>query len=494
MSRLSSPQDIAFLVWMRVVIGALGVVAAARFLANGWVEQFFGVPTFFFHYPGLSWVTPLPLVWMQAAFGALVVLSFMVMIGAWYRVAAGLYVLLFVYVELCDVTNYLNHYYLMTLLGVLAVVLPMHRAGSVDALRRPETRVSTVPAWMLWLLRGQIAVVYVYAGLAKFQADWLLHAQPLNLWLFARTEFPVIGGLFAQWETALVFSWAGFLFDTTVVGFLLWRRTRLLAYVALVGFHAMTSLLFNIGMFPLIMTLCATVFFSPSTLRRCLEKARILRTQPACYARPCSTNSPLSPLGDDPNKGSREAPLAAKSPAGPGRARAPSPRGSAQKNQWQPRTPRLALLAAALWMAVQVALPMRAVAYSGPTSWHEQGMRWSWRVMVREKSADVVYRVRYADGRERLVPPSRYLTTYQEREMGGQPDLVLQLAHRIAADERERTDAPVQVYADVFASWNGRPAARLIDPETDLATIEQSWSQADWILPAPSSAPMRLDR
>ncbi len=68
----------------------------------------------------------------------------------------------------------------------------------------------------------------------------------------------------------IAMSWAGFLFDLTIVVWLSWRRTRAVAYGVLLGFHLLTHLLFDIGMFPLIMSVAATVFFSPSWPRRFL--------------------------------------------------------------------------------------------------------------------------------------------------------------------------------------------------------------------------------
>ena len=51
-------------------------------------------------------------------------------------------------------------------------------------------------------------------------------------------------------------------------------------------------------------------------------------------------------------------------------------------------------------MLVQLLLPLRAHLYGGNVLWHEQGMRFSWRVMVREKNGSVTFIVREPrDGR-----------------------------------------------------------------------------------------------
>ena len=143
---------------------------------------------------------------------------------------------------------------------------------------------------------------------------------------------------------------------------------------------------------------------------------------------------------------------------------------------------RAAFGTALIFALFQAVFPLRAFLYGGDILWHEQGMRWSWRVMLREKNASVRFRVK-ADGRETVVPPRWYLTRWQEREMGSQPDLILQLAHHVATEFRARGYHDVEVRADVVASLNGRPAETLIDPNVDLSRTEDGFGQATWILP-----------
>src|SRR5690606_40341744 len=91
------------------------------------------------------------------------------------------------YVPLIDVSTYLNHYYLAALLAWLLAVSPAHRAYSVDAWRNGWTQRHVSAGWLsLW--RVQVGLVYFFAGMAKAQSDWLLHAQPLRIWLGANTE------------------------------------------------------------------------------------------------------------------------------------------------------------------------------------------------------------------------------------------------------------------------------------------------------------------
>jgi hypothetical protein len=245
-------------------------------------------------------------------------------------------------------------------------------------------------------------------------------------------------------------SWAGFLFDTTIVGWLSFRKTRPFAYAAVIGFHALTGALFPIGMFPVIMVLSALVFFDPNWPRPLLS----LLTRKAT----ASSERTLAPVA-----------------LGPSRLRTTG------------------LLLALAYTAIMVLVPLRFLAYGGNVRWHEQGMRFSWRVMIREKNGSVTYVVKNKrTGRVWHVSPARYLTDTQEREMSGQPDLILELAHHVRDDFERRGLGPVEVRVDALVSLNGRRLAPLIDPSVDLATVKDGIARARWILPAPQEPPPHL--
>jgi len=294
---------------------------------------------------------------------------------------------------------------------------------------------------MTWLLRFQVGIVYLFAALAKANEDWLVYSQPMETWLAARTETPGIGWMLGGASVAKGMSWAGFLFDLLIVPCLLWRRTRSIGFAVLIGFHLTVGLLFNIGMFPWIMITSATIFLAPDWARRWTSRL---------------------PGASSPDSGRKRGELTSVS---------------------------LALVL--VWCLFHVMMPLRGLAHEGPVTWHEHGMRFSWRVMVREKNGSVSYRVRSDRWqRAREVQPGRYLTSSQEREMSGQPDLILQLAHLIARDLGEKGHGNVEVRADAMVAWNGRPRARLIDPDVDLVSIaDVPWERTDWVLPCPSNSP-----
>src|SRR5687768_9255986 len=132
---LFEPIDLTSFVAFRVLFGLLMSASMGRFLVKGWVEEFYLQPTFFFTYPGFSWVQPWPAWGMYAHVSLLALLALLIAGGWYYRVSTVLFCALFTYLELLDQTNYLNHYYLISLISFLMVFCPLHRTFSIDAWR-----------------------------------------------------------------------------------------------------------------------------------------------------------------------------------------------------------------------------------------------------------------------------------------------------------------------------------------------------------------------
>ena len=175
--------DATSLAVFRIIFGLVGVLIVVRFFAYGWIEALYIEPAHHFSYLGFGWIKPWPSWGMYAHFAVLGLLAVGIAAGYRYRLCTLLFFLGFTYVELLDKTAYLNHYYFASLVSLLMVFLPMHRSLSVDAWLKLRILWGTTPVWTLWLLRAQLGAVYVFAGIAKMNGDWLLEAQPLRIWL-----------------------------------------------------------------------------------------------------------------------------------------------------------------------------------------------------------------------------------------------------------------------------------------------------------------------
>ena len=426
---LGAPVDGASLGVWRILFGLLMVVAVGRFFAYGWIEKHFLAPRVLFPFAGLEWIRPWPGVGMYVHFALMGLGALGMALGVAYRPSALVFLLTFTYAHLIDKTYYLNHYYFLSLVGLVMVALPLDRVG--------PRRHTSVPAWWLWLLRAQVGLVYVFGGVAKLKSDWLLHAQPMKLWLAASTDLPVLGRLFEQPWAPHAFSLAGAVFDLGVVPALLWRRTRAGAYAAVVVFHLLTRLLFQIGMFPWVMIAGALLFFPPDWPRRLGGWLRRER--------------PVAPRTEPPA-------LPERGGTGP--------------------------VLAAVFLGVQVLLPFRHLLYPGDVLWTEEGFRFSWNVMLMEKDGVADFRVlEPSTGQWWGVSPRQYLSPDQVRMMATQPDMLRDFAHYLARDFAARGHPDVEVRVDAFASLNGRPRQRLVDPTVNLAAVGPWESTRTWVLP-----------
>lgn len=409
-----------------------------RFLAKGWVDILYVQPSFHFTYFGFDWVQVLPAWAMYGLFGLLALSAACIMLGWRYRLFSWVFFLGFTYVELIDKTTYLNHYYFVSLVSFILCFLPAHRYFSLDVRRDSSLLQTEMPRWMLLILQGQLAMVYFFAGIAKLHYDWLVRGMPMAIWLPPLADMPIIGPIFRYSYTALAFSWIGCLYDLTIPFWLWWKKTRPLAYVAVVVFHVMTWLLFNIGMFPWIMILATLVFFSPAWHEKRLAQLGRLFS----YTLPQS---------------------------GTARPKATS--------RW------LAYMFAGFF-CLQLVLPFRYLAYPGELFWHEQGFRFSWRVMLMEKVGSAFFTITEPHtGREWEPTNASYLTPLQEKMMATQPDMILQYAHYLGEEFKKQGVKDPEVRAKVYVSLNGRRSKLFIDPEVDLYQEKESFRAKSWVLP-----------
>ncbi|MEM9391412.1 MAG: HTTM domain-containing protein, partial [Bacteroidota bacterium] len=193
---LGQSTSIAPLVVFRVVFGLVMSFSTLRYMWMGWVDTQLVDPILHFSYYGFDWVEPLPRVGMYSVFGIMLISCIGILLGCFYRITSVVFFLCFTYVELIDITYYLNHYYFVSIIAFLMILAPAHRCFSLDVKRNPGLLLTTVPRWTVDIFKFQIAIVYIFAGLAKINYDWLIHALPLSIWLPAKTSVPVIGPIF----------------------------------------------------------------------------------------------------------------------------------------------------------------------------------------------------------------------------------------------------------------------------------------------------------
>jgi hypothetical protein len=444
---LNSTTHIAPLAVFRVIFGGMMFASVMRFWLNGWIETQYILPKVFFPFYGFEWIKPLGETGMYAVFAAMAVAALFVMLGLFYRFSATAFFLLFTYVELIDKSNYLNHYYFVSIVSLLLILVPANRYFSLDILRKPSILVTQIPSWMVDIFKLQLGIVYFYAGIAKLNYDWLFRAMPLAIWLPAKSNLPLVGELLNYKLTAYLFSWFGAIYDILIPFFLFNKRTRNVAYIFVIAFHAATAIILPvIGMFPYIMILATLIFFSPEFHKKLISRFVAVFS--------LSKKNLFNHREDISFSFSR------------------------------PSAGRLLIGLLCLHFAFQLLLPFRYLLYPGNLFWTEQGYRFSWRVMLMEKGGTAFFYVKDAvTGKESEVVNSMYLTHQQEKMMATQPDMILQFAKFIAEDFEKKGYANPQVRVESYVTLNGSGSKPFISSAIDLTKEKESFASKNWILP-----------
>lgn len=443
-SALFRPIDSAWLVAFRIGAGWLLALEHEGAIVLGRVHNY-TEPRFHFRYLGWEWLPHPPPAGIYALYALVVAAGLAVAAGWYYRLMAALLSTGYVALLLLEETEYINHFYLYALVAAVLAVLPAHHAASADVRAGRVAPSGTVPAWTRLLLLFQIGLVYGFAALAKLNPDWLA-TRPLTVWLAAKAHYPVIGPVLVAPAAAWVLSYGGIVFDALVVPLLLWRRTQPWAFAAAALFHLTNVVVFGLGTFPWMALLLTILFFAPDFPRRL----------PGFVGRWFRARVPL-----------------------------PGPPATTTTTLETPRQQRWVLAGLGLFAAVQLLLPLRHFLYPADTHWTEEGHRFSWHLMLRTKSGMAVFRVRLPGGREEVVWPDAYLTRNQINKLTDSPDLLLQFAHLLAREYRQRGQAPTAVFCESRVSLNGLPERPLVSPTLNLLSVQRRLGHAPWILPRP---------
>ncbi|HTV40163.1 MAG TPA: HTTM domain-containing protein [Candidatus Sulfotelmatobacter sp.] len=429
--RLATPVEPFSLAAFRILFGSVMCYAMVRFLARGWVKMLYLDPVF--HFPWVPFIQPWPGIWMYVHVVVLAICALGITLGLFYRISAALFCVGFTYLEFLDRTAYLNHYYLAGLLSFLLIWMPANCQWSLDVWLRPELLRQTVPLWTILLLRFQLIVVYLFAGLAKLNTDWLFAAEPLRIWLMASSDLPLIGPCLAEPWAAFFSSWFGVAHDLLVPVLLLFARTRPWAYLAAILFHLTTAILFPIGMFPWIMLASTTIFFSPGWPRALLDRLN--------HSRPRSENSKSEQIA----------------------------------TQSSNTISTFALALIAIYCFFQVLVPLRSWLYPQQGAWDVRGFNFAWRVMLVEKTGYAeFFAVSPLTGDRKEIPLSDYITPRQQMMMAQDPFQIRALAQFLGHEY-----PGYEIHVDAFATLNGRPSQRIVRDDVNLASSKIS----NWIVP-----------
>ena len=433
---INSYRDSSPLAVFRILFGVLMFFSIVRFWYNGWIETVYIEPLLHFKYYGFEWVKSLN-EWNYLLFALCAVTSILIAIGYKYKISIILFFLSFTYIELIDKTTYLNHYYFVSIISFILIFVPANCKFSVDSFRN-KIEYEKVPIWTIDVIKVMLFIVYFYAGLAKINSDWLIRAMPLSIWLPGKYDLPIIGFLMDQKWVAYAMSWCGMLYDLLIGFFLFSKKYRNVAFLFVVIFHLMTAVFFpSIGMFPYIMITSTIIFLNQKVhlnIIKYLKKIFFVKTN----------NKILSTYN----------------------------------------TKNISVYILSVLLLIQILFPFRCLLYSGELFWNEEGYRFSWRVMLMEKAGHTTFTVIDKNSDKRImVQNDKFLTTFQEKQMSFQPDMILEYAHFLGDFYKKKGFAKPSVFANSYVTLNKRISTRFIEKDFDLLSTKNSFLKKKWIIP-----------
>ena len=447
-------------------------------------------PTFHFQYELAPVIPPTSEAVAQVHLGALAVCSLGIALGLCCRTCCVAFALLYTYFVLCERTMFNNHYYLYILIATqLAIADTCHLLAVGGAF---SGRAQKPQVWQVWLLRLQLCIVYFYAGVAKCNADWLLHHEPMRTKLRdeAAVYTPSLRWLLASPSFAQGVSIGGVVFDLAIGPMLLHPRSRGLAALLATGFHMSNSMLWSLGEFPWVMAITSLLFFDHVPL----SNALLARAGGRCEERggggsEVASGKTHGGSNDVDNRGDR----------------------GVVKYDTTASHP------SARWMALgvifgilQLLLPLRPALASGfdmidavHTKTHTL---LSWRMMavstrnfinisLRSEALGGSFQmmrtynrlaVRLPNGSRHHLQLSDWLLPRQAGYMPYTPHMLLQFAQAAVYQLRvcRTAAARCRVEGDLWSSINDRPLQRFVSPQADLSAVRVPLLQRpEWVMP-----------
>lgn len=417
------------LIVFRIFFGFLVACESFGAIVTGWVKRVFIDPEFTFSFIGFDWLQPLPGYGMYCYFILMGFFGLAIMFGYRYRIAIIAYTLLWAGAYFMQKSSYNNHYYLLLLISFLLIFLPANRYASLDVKQDRVKEENTMPYWISFLFIIQIAIVYIFASIAKLYPDWLDGTFTRNL-LADSTKVIALKKLFLHKWFFMFIAYMGILFDLLIVPLLLFKRTRIFALIASLIFHLFNAVFLEIGIFPFFALTFALFFYEPETIRRLFLSKK--------------------PKLEDENL---------------------------SQNFYGKRILYFLMIP---YLIIQIALPLRHHFIEGDVLWTEEGHRLSWRMMLRERNGYITIKIKDTiSGEESIYNYRKNLTDKQAQNLATKPDFIWQYCQRI---KEEYKGKPIAIYIDCKNSINRKEYKTLIDPKFDMAKAKWShFKHNKWI-------------
>ena len=428
--RSNSPIPALSLGLFRLLFGLIMTWEILYFYRIDFLKNFVFGPSILFNYEFLP-LNPLPIFSMELLLGGLLISTILICIGLFYRIAIIYFFIVFSYFFLLDKGIYNNHLYLISLISFLMIFM---NADAVLSFKNFRKEVD-IPIWQVRILQFQIALVFFFGGLAKINPYWL-HFHPVNEILEIRANASGINFITEEWFKYLIML-GGIVFDLCIP-FLLWiKKTRIVAILIAICFNLLNSWLFSdINIFPFFMISALILFLDESELRKLFKIKK-----------------------------------------------------SADKSLLNFELKKPGLLALAIFIMLQLLIPLRHFAYPGYVDWTGEGQRFAWRMKIQHRKTDELKFAVFDIDKKIIheIDPKKHLNASQYQQMSLYPAMIIQFADYLKTLANDKMGMKnLMVKSKVKVQFNGCPSQYIFNPEHNLLEMYSKYEYFDsWIEPRP---------
>ena len=495
---LYKPIEPSSISYFRICFGILISWQAWIMIEESWTWTLFTQKAMYFKYWPFEFVSPMNPTMMIAIIVVMGICGIFVASGIFYRLSSLLIFTIFTYIFLIEKARYENHLYLICLISFIMIFIPAGKHltfPSIFKTRNPKTL--TLPNWPLFLLRSQIGIVYIFAGIAKLNTDWIYRAEPLTQWMLTYKGPEIIGNSVSNSITPWIMTYSAITIDLFALPLLCYKKTRVFTYLTLVVFHLFNAHLFGIGIFPFLMILSTAIFFDHQWIKNLTNNIKTFNYKKISYLiiglgigyiigsfLQIKGEHPIGIVGaigiaifssniDEPFKRQGNHVF---NPTNT------SPKTS--KSTTRKLSETLVLYSIIIWISFQLLIPMRHLVIPGNVNWTNEGHYFAWRMKLNNKEAKGIFTI--TDNINKVtwnLDPRMFLTELQYETMLTRPNLILQFVRYVENHLKNNGYPDISIKSDIIISMNSAPTNSLIDKNMDLTKVSDKWlTHSKWIL------------
>jgi len=431
----------SFLAMFRILFGLSMAYNELYYIKARLVDDGFFAPSLLFPYTGFEFIKPMSQSNMHSLILLMLLCDILIALGLFFRAACVTFSIGTFYILMLDKGIYNNHIYMFSLVALILAFTNAHNQYSIKSLFT-KAKTNLVPVWNVWLLRFQVIVVYFFGGIAKLNYDWIINQEPTKSYLQT-------SGITNQMLVSF-FTYGGIIFDLGIGFALLFKRTRLAAFILVILFNITNHNLFNdIGVFPFVMLATSILFFNPEDFsifnKKVIEQDKKKKKE--------------TTIEEQKNN------VVAKSNT--------------------PLFENFAMLAISIFVAFQILFPLRFLLYTNDPNWTGENNYFAWH--MKSQVRDIKELNFYIEDSNKVKYPVKintFINPMQILALSKDPRMLLPLGKFLENLAKEKKISTPKITAKFKVSYNNKPAQYLVDTNINLATLQYQYGKnIDWLKP-----------